>query len=278
MERCEPHNEFSEGVSKAAFDGSGLFGEKFSVTSPELTTDGTFDKCWLRTNKAVRLIKAGSVGASNAGREPYSEVLASQIFQALLGGNAVEYTLDKYYGRVVSSCNLFTSQDCAYLPYSIFIKYADELTDILKKYAEYGCEDMFRGMIIGDCVSLNVDRHYNNFGWLCNTETMRRVSMAPVFDFNMSMAVYADDVVGFPDFEEYLSTIGPRIGEDFISPAKALLTPEYRTKLINLKDLWLEVECDEKFTEDRLKKINVVKNVQIDRILGRSAQFAFYAS
>ena len=73
-------NDFDKVVSRLSFDGNGLYGMQFSTTSPELTTDCAFDKCWLKEDKDIYLIKAGSTGASNAGREPYSEVLASQIY------------------------------------------------------------------------------------------------------------------------------------------------------------------------------------------------------
>ena len=35
---------------------------------------------------------------------------------------------------------------------------------------------------------------------------------------------------------EYLKGQGPRIGTDFVSIARALLTPKFRSILINLKD------------------------------------------
>lgn len=40
-------NNFDEVISKLSFDGNGLFGIQMSTTSPELTTDGAYDKCWL---------------------------------------------------------------------------------------------------------------------------------------------------------------------------------------------------------------------------------------
>lgn len=268
-------NEFSDVISKVAFDGVGLYGEKFSTTSPELTTDGAFDKCWIRKSGNVFLIKAGSTGASNAGREPYSEVLASQVFSELLGNDSVRYVLERFHGKAVSSCKLFTSEDIAYLPHSVFIRNKPSLPELLREFDNYGSAEMFSGMVIGDCITLNTDRHYKNFGWYVDTVNMRRVRMAPVFDFNLSMATYADDVVGFDDLDKYMSDKEPVIGSNYVDPAKALLTPEYRAKLINMKDLVLTIPCDDKFTEDRLEKMNVIKNVQIDRILGRKAFFQF---
>lgn len=269
-------NEFTDVISKVSFNGGGLFGEQFSVTSPELTTDGAFDKCWVRYDDGVYLIKAGSKGAVNAGMEPYSEALASQIFNALLPNDSVQYSLRRYHGKVISACKLFTSQDVSYLPYSTFIHSSERLPTMLRTFEEYGCGDMFRGMIIGDGISLNTDRHFNNFGWLCDTTNMRRTAMAPIFDFNMAMATYAYQE-DFDNFDAWLndSNHGPRIGDGYVSSAKAMLTPAFRAKLIDMKDLYLTIPCDDKFTEDRLRKMNIIKNVMIDRILGREAEFKF---
>ncbi len=43
-------NNFSEVMTHLAFDGTGLYGERIRTTSPELTTDGAYDKCWIRRN------------------------------------------------------------------------------------------------------------------------------------------------------------------------------------------------------------------------------------
>ena len=54
-------NEFNETVSKLAFEGGGLYGIGFSTTSPELTTDGTFRKCWKREEDGIYLYKGAAM-------------------------------------------------------------------------------------------------------------------------------------------------------------------------------------------------------------------------
>ena len=79
-------NPFDETISKMAFEGMGLYGIKMSETSPELSTDGSFRKCWMREdNGQIFLYKRGSDGARNAGLEPYCEVMASEVAQRILG-------------------------------------------------------------------------------------------------------------------------------------------------------------------------------------------------
>lgn len=47
-------NEFNEVISKISFEGNGLFGIDFSTTTPEFSTEGSFEKSWKReNNKAV---------------------------------------------------------------------------------------------------------------------------------------------------------------------------------------------------------------------------------
>lgn len=268
-------NDFDEVVSKLSFDGNGLCGMKFSITSPELTTDGAFDKCWVKEDD-IYLIKAGSTGASNAGREPYSEVLASQVYTCLCE-NSVQYKLTHYDGRVVSKCKLFTAEKYGYKAAAIFNLVTPNISKLLNEFSKFGGEDNFRRMIVADAVCINQDRHFGNFGFLVNNETFERVAMAPVFDYNLAMFPYADWYEGFPYMDKWIRERGPQIGTDYYETAKALMTTSIRSDLINLKDLVLEVNTDDKFDKNRLAIVNEFKNIQIDRLLGNHRQFDFTA-
>ena len=74
-------NDFNDTISKLAFEGLGLYGVQMSSTSPELTTDGSFRKCWKKEDGVIYLYKRGISGAYNAGLEPYCEALASEIIK-----------------------------------------------------------------------------------------------------------------------------------------------------------------------------------------------------
>lgn len=267
-------NEFDDILSKLSFDGNGLCGQQFSITSPELTTDGAFDKCWVRNESGIYLMKAGSTGASNAGREPYSEVLASEIYEKLCS-SGVSYSLNRYHGRVVSKCSIFTDEQYGYRPAAAYSLFGMGIPDLLDEFNKFGSADLFREMIVADAVTINQDRHFGNFGFLINNDTFERITMAPVFDFNLAMFPYADWVEGFPDMDDWIAKRGPQIGPDYYSTAQALMTPAIRCELVNLKDLELKVETDDKFDAARLGIVNKFKNIQIDRILGNRRQFAF---
>ena len=276
-------NKFDEVISKLSFDGNGLFGIQMSTTSPELTTDGAYDKCWLNEKDGIHLIKTGSEGARNTGLEPYGEVLASQVFERIC--NSVTYSLRKFDGKVVSDCKLFTNQEFGYKPVSIFLKQGVKygLAEILEIYRDFNCEDAFRRMIVADCITLNCDRHFGNFGFLVNNDTFERTALNPCFDFNMAFVPFAEEGFDFGktadgmelDFDEYLSKHGPVIGSDYVAPARAILTPEIKKCVEEIRETQLIVQCNEKFTEKRLAQVNMIKNVQCERILGFEAKWEF---
>lgn len=270
-------NNFDEVVSKLSFDGNGLFEIQMSTTSPELTTDGAYDKCWLNEKDGIHLIKTGSEGARNTGLEPYGEVLASQVFEKLC--KSVKYSLRKYDGHIVSDCKIFTSQEFGYRPISMFYKDKLTLPKLLEIYRDFGCEDDFRRMVVADCITLNCDRHFGNFGFMVNNDTFERTVLNPCFDFNMAFVPFAEEGFDFGgpelDFDQYLSRRGPVIGSDYVAPAKAILTPQIKKCVEEIRETQLKVPCDQKFTEHRLSQMNMIKNVQCDRILGIPATWAF---
>ena len=276
-------NKFDEVISKLSFDGNGLFGIQMSTTSPELTTDGAYDKCWLNEKDGIHLIKTGSEGARNTGLEPYGEVLASQVFERIC--NSVPYTLRRFDGRVVSDCKLFTNEEFGYKPISVFLKSGIKygLPETLEIYREFNCEDAFRRMVVADCITLNSDRHFGNFGFLVNNETFERTTLNPCFDFNMAFVPFAEEGFDFGkdsngkeiDFAEYLSRRPPVIGSDYVAPARAILTPEIKKCVEEIRETPLTVQCDERFTEKRLSQMNMIKNAQCERILGFDAKWKF---
>ena len=274
-------NNFDEVISKLSFDGNGLFGIQMSTSSPELTTDGAYDKCWLNQKDGIHLIKTGSEGARNTGLEPYGEVLASQVFEKIC--NSVKYSLKKYDCRIVSDCKLFTSQQYGYRPIALFYKEKLTLPKLLEIYRDFNCEDDFRRMIVADCITLNCDRHFGNFGFLVNNETFERTVLNPCFDFNMAFVPFAEEGFDFGkspdgnelDFDEYLSKRPPVIGSDYVAPARAILTPKIKKCVEEIRETPLTLQCDKKFTEKRLSHINMIKNVQCERILGFDAKWDF---
>ena len=256
-------NEFDEVVARIAFDGVGMYGEQFSSTTPELSTSGSFEKCWVREDDgSIHMIKRGSEGAINAGYEPYSEALCTQLAGAM-GIRHVPYSIVKYHGKLASKCPLFTSEDIGFVNISAFLGDVYTPTEVMEKVSELGFEDRFREMIIFDAISLNVDRHAGNYGVLVNNLSGEVTDFAPLFDHNLALLPYLMET---DDVDEYLAGQGPKIGDDFIRVARAVLTGSLRTTLINLKDFeYTDPGLD--FPKWKLDLINRLKSRQIEMIL-----------
>ena len=228
-------NNFDEVVSRIAFNGIGLYGRQFSSTipTPDIGTDGSFDKCWIREDDgSIYLLKRGSTGAINTGKEPYSEKLCSQLLD-FLGYEHVAYDLAMFYGKLASKCPIFTSEELGYAPMYDFSTRGMDTYDVYDFMDTHGLLDDFKRMILFDTVSMNVDRHMGNYGFLIHNDTGEIRGMAPLFDHNMALLPY---LMEQDDFEEYISLQGPRLGGDFIPFLRSMMDSSLQRDLIRLKD------------------------------------------
>lgn len=258
-------NDFDEAVQHLAFDGGGLRGVQLSSTSPEFGTNGAYEKCWVREDTGVYLYKRGTEGFSNAGMEPYSECLASQIFEAMKAG--IYYDVVNYRGKKASRCRLFTNENVGFVPYSAFAQDTDTLIDVTRFYQNYFDIERLKRMLVCDAITFNTDRHFGNFGFLYNTDTLDLIEPAPSFDFNLALfPMEVNDA--FADVNLFIPKYTPKLGDDFVEVAKAVLTSDVKSDLINLKGFEYIYEGDEKFTKNRVDWLTNLSNQQIDRILG----------
>ncbi|MDO4329611.1 MAG: hypothetical protein Q4C66_09775 [Lachnospiraceae bacterium] len=261
------HNEFNETISKLAFEGIGLYGIQLSSTSPELSTEGSFRKCWRREDNEIYLYKRGQEGARNVGLEPYSEVMASELASKICK-DAVQYGLTKLHGALASKCLLFTDEQYGYVPIARFPVNHKSADDMLRFYTELGSENLFRRMLVLDALTFNVDRHAGNHGVLVNNDTLAPVQMAPIFDLNLALLPYVER----DEFEKIgnkLLEYGPRIGEDFTFTGRAAMTSAIRSDLVSLKGFQFTFRGDEMFPEWRVKAIEEMINKQIEALLSK---------
>lgn len=256
-------NDYDTVVQHLAFDGVGLFGVALESTSPEFGISGNFEKCWIREDNKIFMLKRGSEGFSNGGLEPYCEVLASQIFSRMRAG--IPYKLVKYRNKIASKCKLFNNEQRSFLTYANVTDSLD-LSSMLQFYDSLGT-DMFRRILICDAITLNGDRHVNNHGVFYSTDTQEIIGMAPGYDYNLALCPYLtnDEFVDFPIFYKKAR---PIIGPSFIEVAREVLTPEIRRDLINLKGIQLELPFyTEEFTKERCDWLSTLVNTQISNIL-----------
>lgn len=264
-------NEFNEVISKISFEGSGLFGIDFSTTTPEFSTEGSFEKCWKRERNGIYLYKRGSTGARNAGMEPYSEYYAGQIGE-ILCKDIVQYSIATLHKKTASKCKLFTDEMNGFVSLSNLFNQRMTPRKILEYYSSIGSEDAFRRMLVFDAVTFNTDRHLGNHGVIFDTDSMEIRMMAPIFDNNQALLPYAE-TEDFTQIGQYLESKLPRIGEDFINIAKAVMTPEIRKDLINLHGFKFTYFDSDKFSRQRLTEIEKIINKQISGILDKSKMY-----
>lgn len=261
-------NEFNEVISRISFEGTGLFGIDFSTTTPEFSTEGSFEKCWRREGENIYLYKRGSTGARNAGLEPFSEVYAGQIGK-LICKDIIDYDLATLHKKTASKCRLFTDENNGFVSLSNIFQRRLTPREMLEYYSSIGSEDAFRRMVVYDAVVFNTDRHMGNHGVIFDSNTLEIKKMAPVFDNNQSLLPYAEEE-DFVQIGNYLESKIPHIGEDFINIAKAVMSSEIRSDLINLQGYKFSYMENDRFTRQRLTSIEKIVNCQIAGILDKS--------
>lgn len=255
-------NPFDDVIARISFDGTGMYGRENSPTSPEFATSGSFAKCWIREGGEISLLKRGSEGYANAGFEPYSEKLASDMLEAARVDH-VPYSLMKFHGKLACKCPIFTSEAAGFVSAHRFFDRVFDIDDMLKFAAEHDAEENFREMVVMDAVMANVDRHAGNYGFLVDNDTGEILRMAPLFDHNMACLPM---MMEMDDFDEYVSMIGPKIGNDFVTIGRALLTSEIRAKLIELRDFeYTDPGFD--YPKWKLDAVNKLKDHMVDALL-----------
>lgn len=190
------YSEFME--ASLSKNGISVKSEK-SLKTPNNTTDGMLKKAWIIENNVRYLIKSGY---KNETLQPFNEVLASEICKRL-GFNHVEYSLDTYKDMVVSKCPCFINKDTEFITCSQIrknMKRNDSIMDyedyinILKNNGIENAREELENMFILDYLIMNEDRHLNNFGIIRDVNTLKWISVAPIFDNGQSLNIeYYDE-------------------------------------------------------------------------------------
>ena len=165
-----------------------------SLKTPNNTTDGMLRKAWIIENGTRYLLKGGY---KNEILQPFNEVLASMICERL-GFDHVPYTIDTYKDMVVSKCPCFINKDIELITaYQIRNNMRrhdndEDYEEYINKLEKMGIKDariQMENMYILDFLIMNEDRHLNNFGVLRDVNTLKWISVAPIFDNGMALNV-----------------------------------------------------------------------------------------
>lgn len=259
-------NSFNANIASIAFTGYGTYTKSTFHSSPEFTTNGMLAKSWRRLKGKVMLYKAGTEGFANSGLEPYSEFYASQVAQ-VMELNHIDYDLSKWKGKLCSTCELFTSQDVAFIPIGRLVKTGgiEAVIDYYKNLGDNYYQELI-DMLVFDAVILNEDRHFGNFGLLVDSHSNKIIAPAPIFDNGLSLLCYAMDD-DFKDIHTYVSTRRPATYQDFISFVKLLMTNRQKNKLRKLINFKFDRNTRYKLSNKRLKELEKIIQERIMLLL-----------
>ena len=233
-------NPFNSEIGKIAFTGSGTLEKCDFFISPELTTGGTLRKAWRRVKGKTCLFKGGTSGDINLGFEPYSELYASQIADALKL-NHLPVTLVTWENAIASVSELFSSIDFSFVPMAYFSPRGtlQEISGFLKKLGR-GYFDAFADMMIFDALIFNTDRHLKNFGLLVDNKTNQPCAFAPLFDHGLSLFNFAMPEQ-FDDLEKYSENCFPFFDFSFDETVQMFITPWHKNLLKKLQRFTFEI-------------------------------------
>jgi len=201
------NNEFSDDLGELLLGGE-LKNKDLDLSSPDNTSVGNLKKRWKIINNKRILIKGGS---NPFRQEPYNEVVASQIAQAL-GLPYINYSLTYIDGYPYSECEDFIKDDEDLIPAYLINKALKKnnndssYTHLLKCADKLGIknfEDYLNKLIVFDFIIANEDRHFNNFGAIRNAKTLEFIGPSPIYDSGSSFGYNKinDDIKPFKDIE-----------------------------------------------------------------------------
>lgn len=183
-------NPFSDDLGDMLF-GMGIDGDRPDLCSPDSTTDGFLMKCWTVVDGVRTLLKAGT---DPLFQEPINEVMASMISTAV-GIDHVGYRLTERNGLLCSACSDFITGGTELIPAHGVIR--SEIREPgISLYDHYvGCcahhgidvVPAMDRMIVLDYLIANRDRHLNNFGIIRDSDSLKWIGPAPIYDSGSSL-------------------------------------------------------------------------------------------
>ena len=210
-------HEFSEDIGKIFFDRNNNL-SNLNLNTPDMTSNGNYEKRWKIINRDRYLLKAGS---KMINQEPFNEVIATKLYERILNDDEyVKYSIVYENDRAVSICKNFITKETELIPAWKINEYYEFLNNE-NKYEHYirclnnlkipNANILVDKMIICDFILANKDRHFNNFGVIRNVETLEFEKVAPLFDNGCSLwfdenDMYVGEFFLTKPFEEYEKT------------------------------------------------------------------------
>lgn len=210
-------NEFSEDIGKILFNG-GKTALNLNLNTPDMTSNGNYEKRWKIIDGERYLLKAGS---KIYNQEPFNELIATKLYERLLNKDEyVEYSVIFDDDKAISKCKNFITKETELVPawkineYYEFLDDEDKYTHYIRCLNNLGIKDaetLTDKMIVCDYIIANKDRHFNNFGVIRDVSTLKFIGVAPIFDNGCSLwydenDMYVGEFFLTKPFEEYEKT------------------------------------------------------------------------
>ncbi len=163
-----------------------------SMKTPDVSLGGQLKKKWKIINGVRTLIKDGS-GESK--QEIFNEVIATEICNRLKI-HCTPYSLFQEGDSIYCSCPCFASNIVEFVSaYDILgtikndytISMYEHYITALEEYDISDVREKLEHMLLLDFIMGNIDRHFNNFGVLRNSDTLEFLDVAPIFDTGSSL-------------------------------------------------------------------------------------------
>lgn len=248
-------NEFSEDIGKILFNG-GKTALNLNLNTPDMTSNGNYEKRWKIIDGERYLLKAGS---KIYNQEPFNELIATKLYERLLNKDEyVEYSVIFDDDKAISKCKNFITKDTELVPawkineYYEFLDDEDKYTHYIRCLNNLGIKDaetLTDKMIVCDYIIANKDRHFNNFGVIRDVNTLKFIGVAPLFDNGCSLWYDENDMY---------------VGEFFLTKP----FEEYEKKQLSLvkKLEWLDISKLEDFPNEVKTILSMDKLLSKERI------------
>ena len=263
-------NEFSEDIGKVLFNGDKT-SLNLNLNTPDMTSNGNYEKRWKIINGDRYLIKAGG---KMINQEPFNEVIATKLYERILNDDEyVKYEIAYDNGKTVSICKNFITPNTELIPAWKIDEYY-EAKKSENKYEHYirclnklnipNANLLVDKMLICDFILANKDRHFNNFGVIRNVETLEFEKVAPIFDNGCSLWFDENDMY---------------VGEFFLTKP----FEEYEKKQVSLvKNIsWLDISKLDGFADEAkeiLSSNKLLSNERIEKIINQIKSRIEYVS
>ena len=218
-----------------------------NLSSPEFTTDGMLPKYWQRISADnIILCKGGTEGYSNAGLEPYAEIM-SYIIAKQIGVKSIPYHLETRDDKPVSISKLFTGKTLGLLTANNYLAeaypgYNYISLDMALVRIQEDFDDLapFYDMCFFDHIIENGDRHLNNWGFSIDNATQTISGFAPLWDNGAALYYERHE-----DMRKRFNFASFDIRYDFLKscPFRCELAAKARALVAAIGDGSLQKEC-----------------------------------